>query len=141
MPKIDIILDRLQKVKANGKGRYMACCPAHEDKSPSLLVTEDSSGKVGIHCFAGCGGADVMAAIGLALTDLYPEPLTRDYSRGLPDWKRRDLERELREHRFNVEFAKDHQRQGKPVDKDFQLTVINSVSRIKEITTRLQNNE
>ena len=28
-----------------------------------------------INCFAGCGAADVMGAVGLELSDLYPEPL------------------------------------------------------------------
>jgi DNA primase len=46
------VLARLQGVKRNGSS-WMARCPAHEDKSPSLSV-RDESGKVLLHCFAGC---------------------------------------------------------------------------------------
>jgi hypothetical protein len=70
---VDDILARLDKVRPSGHCRWMARCPAHEDGSPSLMVSQDETGKVGIHCFAGCGGSDVMEAIGLTLSDLYPE--------------------------------------------------------------------
>lgn len=51
----------------------MAKCPAHDDKSPSLSVRETEDGRVLIHCHAGCGASDVLAAIGLTLADLFPE--------------------------------------------------------------------
>lgn len=34
------LIDRLQKVRRTGQGRWIACCPAHNDKSPSLAVRE-----------------------------------------------------------------------------------------------------
>ena len=46
-------LDRLQRVRKSGKG-YMALCPAHADKNPSLMVTEGAGRKVLVTCFAGC---------------------------------------------------------------------------------------
>lgn len=69
---IDKLITRLQKVKRTGQDRYIACCPAHDDKSPSLSVTE-RDGHVIFHCFAGCSPADVLAAVGLEFQDLYPE--------------------------------------------------------------------
>lgn len=81
----EIILDRLDGVRQAGDGRWMAKCPAHEDRSPSLSVRETSDGTVLIRCFAGCGAADVVAAVGLELKDLFPEkpehhmPAIRDY--------------------------------------------------------------
>lgn len=53
----------------------MACCPAHEDKNPSLSVKENSNGDVLINCFAGCNSTDVLSAIGLEMKDLYNMPL------------------------------------------------------------------
>jgi len=66
------LIERLRKVRRNGEKRWMACCPAHEDRDPSLAVQETDDGLVLIKCFAGCGAADVMAAVGLSLTDLFP---------------------------------------------------------------------
>ena len=46
-------LDRLQGVRKSGAG-YKAICPAHDDKNPSLSVTEGAGDKVLVTCFAGC---------------------------------------------------------------------------------------
>jgi hypothetical protein len=49
-------LDRLERVRPAGPGRWTALCPAHEDKNPSLLVSENEGrpGEPVVHCFAGC---------------------------------------------------------------------------------------
>lgn len=54
----------------NGRG-YTACCPAHNDKSPSLTIWEDGTDRAGIHCFAGCSQNAVLAALNLTWHDLY----------------------------------------------------------------------
>jgi putative DNA primase/helicase len=41
----------------------MCCCPAHDDGTPSLSVTEAANGKVLWHCFAGCSQAAVTDAL------------------------------------------------------------------------------
>ncbi len=71
---VQVLLDRLAKVKAVGDG-WVACCPAHEDRQPSLTITEKSDGIILIHCFAECAPLDILRAVGLGLTDLFPEPL------------------------------------------------------------------
>lgn len=76
---IETLLGRLHGVKAgNAVGRWMARCPAHEDRSPSLTVRLVDDGRILLHCFAGCSAVDVIGACGLAMTDLFPEPLTRE---------------------------------------------------------------
>ncbi|MCC2636870.1 MAG: hypothetical protein K0Q68_589 [Moraxellaceae bacterium] len=81
---IDVVLARLDKPRKTGKG-WTARCPAHEDKSPSLSITEADGSKVLLHCFAGCKADEVLTAIGLEWKDLFPESLSpdarRDYQR------------------------------------------------------------
>ena len=85
---LNLLLSRLDKVKSFGKGRHAACCPAHKDSSPSLTIT-DKGERLLIHCFAGCGANEILSAIGLDYSVLYPE-MDRHYSaerpnRGKPD--------------------------------------------------------
>lgn len=67
------ILSRLDGVKPTGSGRWIAHCPAHDDKQPSLAIRELEDGRVLLHDFAGCSISDVLAAVGFTLEDLFPE--------------------------------------------------------------------
>lgn len=71
------LLSRLEKVRQTGAATWTACCPAHADKSPSLSIRELDDGRVLVHDFGGCPVDDVLAAVGLELSDLFPEkPIT-----------------------------------------------------------------
>ncbi len=76
---IENLLNNLDKVKSTGQGKWLACCPAHPDRSPSLAIKQ-TDGKILIHCFAGCQVTDIVAALGMELSDLMPENLT--YQKG-----------------------------------------------------------
>lgn len=52
MKPLELVLERLNSVKRSGNG-YLALCPAHEDRQPSLSVTEAQDGMVLLKCFAG----------------------------------------------------------------------------------------
>ena len=69
------VLDRLAGLRQSAPGRWIARCPAHEDRSPSLSIRELEDGRVLLHCFAGCGAGDVLAAIGLRMGDLFDKPI------------------------------------------------------------------
>lgn len=69
---VENLLSRLDKVQPKGKGRWMACCPAHDDRNPSLAVSELNDGRVLIKCFAGCPTVSVLSSVGLSMTDLFP---------------------------------------------------------------------
>lgn len=71
--KTDAFLAQLSKVKATGRGRWVACCPAHDDRNPSLSIAEGDDGRVLAHCFGGCDVASVAAAVGMKLSDLMPD--------------------------------------------------------------------
>lgn len=68
------LLDRLDRVRQVGPGRWIARCPAHEDRAPSLSLREIDDGRTLVHCFAGCAAPDVVAAVGMSLADLFPAP-------------------------------------------------------------------
>ena len=65
------LVSRLDGVKQTGQDRWIARCPAHNDKSPSLAIREVDD-RVLIHCFAGCDVYEVVSAVGLKLSDLFP---------------------------------------------------------------------
>ena len=71
MSNINNLLSRLDKVRQSGPDSWMACCPAHEDKSASLSIRHADE-KTLIHCFAGCSVQEVVDAIGLEISDLFP---------------------------------------------------------------------
>lgn len=79
---LEEILNRLDKVRKSGKN-YTACCPVHDDNSPSMSITE-KDGRVLMHCHS-ClaNGRDVVAALGLPIDVLFAEARERTHD---PDW-------------------------------------------------------
>lgn len=57
--------------RRNGK-EFVARCPAHPDRSPSLNVTEAPNGSALVLCRAGCLTHDVLRALGLSWADAFP---------------------------------------------------------------------
>jgi putative DNA primase/helicase len=55
------------------QGGFVARCPAHEDKSPSLSISDGEGGKILVHCHAGCSQQDVVNA--LKSRGLWPEKI------------------------------------------------------------------
>jgi hypothetical protein len=72
MSQLEILISRLSKVRRTTADSWQACCPAHDDKHPSLSIKETEDGIVLIHCFAGCTVHEVVAATGLDISDLFP---------------------------------------------------------------------
>lgn len=77
---VDNTLSLLKKVKKNGTG-WTALCPAHDDHNPSLGIYRLDSGKAKVKCFAGCNDKDVLAAIDLKVSDLFPLDDSKQISR------------------------------------------------------------
>jgi hypothetical protein len=70
MMPVDIVLDRLEGVEQRGEG-YQALCPAHDDHEPSLSIAKGEDGRALLKCFAGCEAAEIVAALGLEMKDLF----------------------------------------------------------------------
>src|SRR5438105_11788161 len=49
---VDNVLSRLEKVKQAGRG-WVARCPAHDDRNPSLSITVGRDAQVLLYCHAG----------------------------------------------------------------------------------------
>ena len=69
---IEKILNNLSNVRKKSHLSYVACCPAHNDKSPSLAIREIEGERILIKCFAGCSVQAVLSAIVLEMIDLFP---------------------------------------------------------------------
>lgn len=55
-----------------------ACCPAHEDHSPSLSASVGNNGAIVMHCHAGCPTDAVLSALGVDYEDLYDDDKRAD---------------------------------------------------------------
>src|SRR5918995_3895713 len=64
------LLERLEGVETRN-GSYQALCPAHEDRQPSLNLSEGEDGRALIKCFAGCTPERITDALGLRMGDLF----------------------------------------------------------------------
>ena len=91
----DDLLGSLDCVRRSGRG-WTSRCPAHSDRHPSLSIREGERGLL-VKCWSGCSLAEVLAALGLAVKDLFYERRTgrTAWRRGQPqqkpwrfDWRR-----------------------------------------------------
>ena len=72
----EIFLSRVEGVRQTGPGRWIFRVPTRNDKRPSGSVRELDDGRLLIHDFAGDSVQNILAAIGLDMSDLYPEKLS-----------------------------------------------------------------
>lgn len=72
---IEKLLSRLQRVREVGPGKWTASSPTREDRHPSLAIRELPDGRVLVHDFGGDSAAEIVAAVGLTLSDLFPAPI------------------------------------------------------------------
>ena len=111
---LDHIRSRLDGVRGNGSS-FMAKCPSHSDKSPSLSV-KDCGDRIVLHCFAGCDTRDVLEAIGLSWGDLFAESLPERITPSLRVEERRRLAKHY-EIEFTILFHAKHSSLTKPSDQ------------------------
>jgi hypothetical protein len=79
---LERVLEALPDARQQGN-QWMARCPAHDDKRPSLSVL-GVPGRALVKCHVGCQTVDVVAALGLRMADLFDEPrgVTYTYDNG-----------------------------------------------------------
>ncbi len=104
---LEKMIQRLDGVTQTRPDRWQACCPSHDDKRPSLAITETSDGTLLLKCWAGCTADEIVRAVGLELSDLFPQkwrPITRNRS-GLSPKQRRQFQSALDIERDVLFFA------------------------------------
>ena len=69
------LLTRLDGVRSRGTGKWSARCPGHEDKSPSLSITEGDKGLL-LKCWAGCELTAITRKLGVEIKDLFYDGLS-----------------------------------------------------------------
>ena len=69
------LLCHLDGVKSRGTGKWLARCPAHADKSPSLTMTEGDRGIL-LKCWAGCELTAITDKLGIGIKDLFYDDLS-----------------------------------------------------------------
>jgi putative DNA primase/helicase len=61
--RAEAIAKALGKFRPQSSGGFVSVCPAHEDSTPSLSLTDADDGKVLVHCHAGCDQGAVVDAL------------------------------------------------------------------------------
>ena len=132
---VEELLDKLEKVRSTGRRKWVACCPVHGDKNPSMSIA-DKDGRVLCHCFScGANGLDVVQALGLSPSVLFEKPLEQGY---IPKRVYEELEMD----RLVLAGYEEMKKSGKPLSyKDFKRIRL-ATNRVEALEARLleQNN-
>lgn len=77
--------------RSTGSGRWLARCPVHSDKSPSLSIAAGRDGRVLVRCWVGCDLSAVLNSAGLSIGNLFPSgpPPTPEQRAGLESRRER----------------------------------------------------
>lgn len=67
------LISRLEKVRQTGRDSWRACCPGHGGTNPTALtIRETDDGRLLLKCFHGCSVEQIVSAVGLDMSDLFP---------------------------------------------------------------------
>jgi hypothetical protein len=116
-------------VKPDGAAQWWAKCPTHADRDPSLHIKTGDCDQIVFHCFAACTFLEVLGALGLEPTDLYPDKSS--HSKG--QRPRRNLGAVLRAIRFDAIFvsvAASQLAKGEPLSSDDRAKLMEAAGRI-----------
>ena len=130
----DLLLARLDHVRQTGPGRWIARCPAHEDRGPSLSIRELPDGTVLVHDFAGCEPQAVLDTVGLAFSDLYPRHSShQDHGRKAErrPFPAEDVLRAVAHEAIIVTLAASDLAQGKPMNSEDRKRVSIAAGRLQ----------
>jgi hypothetical protein len=118
---------RLANARTTSNG-WIARCPAHDDRLPSLSIREGRGGRTVLHCHAGCDAGAIVLALGLSLADLFAEQslasrrmrkarhmTADDIETELQDELQRIIDHESEEFDFDVATLTRHRNQARSI--------------------------
>lgn len=76
---VQLIIARLDRPRRCGRG-WRATCPCCQRKSASLSIAASDDGRALMHCFGGCATSEILGALGLPLSALYPPSQRRAHT-------------------------------------------------------------
>jgi hypothetical protein len=134
----ELLLSRLEGVRARGSDQWSARCPAHEDRSPSLSIRAVDD-RVLLTCWAGCSALEVVQSVGLELRDLFERtldvtPITPLRQPPFP------LERckRLRHLALVIGLAASDLKYGRPLTKSDEETLIGAFRELDDLVTEVE---
>lgn len=140
-PALERLLARLEGVKQLGPGSWMTRCCVHQERTPSLHITEFRDGTTLFYCF-GCGadGQDVAEAAGIPIAHFFPPRDTPDWGRAggsLPRPPPQDLLAAAAHEALIVAMATETQWRGEDLSLEEEDRLMLAVLRLREFAERV----
>lgn len=131
----DKLLTYLKRVQKTGQDRWIASCPGHDDKHPSLAIREVGD-RILLHCFAGCSAYEIVSDVGLELSDLFPKRVTHEGNRPLSrPFPAADILRCLCSETTYLMVCASDLSKGEKLDDKSQKRLLQSASRFRSALT------
>ncbi|WP_162622754.1 CHC2 zinc finger domain-containing protein [Salinisphaera orenii] len=121
-------------MQRTGKDQWLACCPAHADRTPSLSIRETDDNTLLLHCFAACTAAEVVHGVGLEVRDLFPYQM-RDH-KPIPSrqrWDHQALLKALRREADAVVISANQLANNRPLAEPDRQRLMQAARRIERI--------
>lgn len=78
------LLSQFGKIIDKGNNSFNACCPCHNDKNPSLTVTEKPE-LILFHCHAGCNYNDIVNKLNLKYEDYSNKKISKNFNKKIEE--------------------------------------------------------
>lgn len=88
------IASMIEGSRRSGSG-WVAFCPAHDDQHRSLSIGEGEDGRTLLNCFAGCTIEEITNALGISVSDLFPNEYQREEKELVATYQYTDEQGEL----------------------------------------------
>lgn len=137
---LERFLSRLEGVKRTGEGRWLARCPAHQDRTPSLAVRVTDDDRMLVHCFSGCAFDDVVSAVGMEAADLMPDKYKgrREPWQGVPGYRQGELMKAVIMESNILRLALQHSMRGDEFSPDDLARVNEAMVAINGMTAEVR---
>lgn len=136
------VFSRLTGLQYNGRDRWVAKCPAHEDNKPSLSVAI-GNGKLLVKCHARghkCGFPSIVSSLGLQVSDFFQREGSMSSNKFVCSYDYRDENNKLLFQVCRLEPKAFYQRRpnptfnpAKPANKDTNPEYINNLEGVRRV--------